>query len=422
MVVSLTGDTLSVLRESPVLAASLGTSVYRAKLTAYAISGIPAAMAGCFFTYLDGFVAPDTFGLKLTIAILAASILGGSTSVYGIFVGAAVLQLGPMGSTSFGKYAFVAYGAFLVVAGVALPMGVAGLARTLVDKLRARRRGQATVQHAARSTAELPELAGKRLTIEGISKSFGGVAALTDVSFSAEPGEVVALIGPNGSGKTTLLNIISGYYRPTAGVVRIGEQKISGLRPHRIARAGVARTFQTPIVPALTVEKAVRAARARKSRVLIVETMLRLPRFTRARRRDAEVVRSVLDAVDLGHLADQPAQSLPLGTRRLLEMARCLASEPAVLLLDEVASGLDDEEVAELSQLIRAIRRQGGTVVLVEHNFALVRALADRVAVLSRGQLVIIETPETVASHPEVLEHYLGQMQPVASTTTEPAP
>ncbi|MCU1345316.1 MAG: branched-chain amino acid transporter substrate-binding protein, partial [Acidimicrobiia bacterium] len=139
-------------------------------------------------------------------------------------------------------------------------------------------------------------------------------------------------------------------------------------------------------------------------------------------RHDREVVRTVLEAVDLADLANQPAQSLPLGTRRLLEMARCLAAEPAVLLLDEVASGLDDEEVAELSKLIRAIRQQGGTVVLVEHNFALVRALADRVAVLSRGQLVVIDSPEAVAEHPEVLEHYLGLMVPAtaAGSATEP--
>jgi branched-chain amino acid transport system permease protein len=143
--------------------------------------------------------------------------------------------------------------------------------------------------------------------------------------------------------------------------------------------------------------------------VSVIETMLRLPRFWRALRQDRVAVASVLSALGLSDHADDEAQALPLGTRRLVELARALASLPSVLLLDEVASGLDEEEVAGLSTMIRSVARSGSTVVLVEHNFNLIRDLADRVVVLSQGKVVVADTPEVISRHPEVLRHYLGQ-------------
>ncbi|HVW40001.1 MAG TPA: branched-chain amino acid ABC transporter ATP-binding protein/permease [Amycolatopsis sp.] len=416
LVKSRAGKTLSVLRQSPVLASSLGISVFSTKLKAYAISGLPATMAGALFAYLDGFVAPDTFGVELAIVVLAASILGGARSVYGVFVGAALLQLGPMQSNTFGDYAFVAYGVFLIIAGVALQRGISGLAADLAGKVRARF-GQAVVRPATHTAApaDAGRITGKQLTVSGISKRFGGVTALDDVSFSVQPGEVVALIGPNGSGKTTLLNIVSGYYRADRGTVHVGTTETTGLPPHKIARAGVARTFQTPSIPAMSVRDVVESARTEVTRVSIVEAMLRLPRHRRVAATDSGKVASVLSTVGLGDLANADAQTLPLGTRRMLELARSLAAEPGVLLLDEVASGLDDDELDELSRVIRAVRDGGGSVLLVEHNFALVRALADRVVVLSQGRVVVVEAPDVVAQHPEVLEHYLGEPATAAS-------
>jgi branched-chain amino acid transport system permease protein len=420
LVVSSFGESLSVLRESPILASSLGISVYATKLKIYAVSGVPAAMAGTFFAYLDGFVAPETFGVSLAIVILAASILGGSRSVYGVFAGAALLQLGPMQSTAFGDYAFIAYGVFLILAGVLLRRGLVGVWDGLVERRKARRPVSVDVRAEMPSEdAELPPVRGEPLSVENVSKHFGGVSALKDVTFDVQPGEIVALIGPNGSGKTTLLNIISGYYKRDAGTVRIGDLEISRMSTHRVARAGIARTFQTPSVPALTVRAAVGASRSRINHVSIIETMLRLPRYHRAVAADRVAVDAVLTAVGLSRSADLPAQSLPLGTRRLLELARSLAGQPAILLLDEVASGLDDEEIDELSRIVRVVRDQGGSVLLVEHNFPLVRSLADRVVVLSRGQVVVVATPDEVAKHPEVLEHYLGQPSVADSVDVE---
>jgi len=403
LVVSRLGRSLTVLRESPVLASSLGISVFGLKLKAYALSGLPAAMAGTIFAYLNGFNAPGSFGIELTMAVLTASILGGSRSVYGVFLGAAVMQLGPMRTTAFGDYALIAYGVLLVIVGVLIPGGIVGLVR------RRRRTAQpaTTAAGQAEATARLT-MPGRRLEVSGVSKDFGGVRALTGAGFVAGPGEVVALIGPNGSGKTTLLNLISGFYRVDAGTVRLDGVTVSGRPAAAVARAGVRRTFQTPLIPGMSVREVVASGRFSLDRAGIVATVLRLPRYRRALRRDRAAADEMLAAAGLSGVAAHRADALPLGTRRVVELARALAGEPAVLLLDEAASGLDEKEVAALAALVRAVRDGGGTVVLVEHDFGLVRSLADRVVVLSQGQVVTEGTPAEIAVHPEVLQHYLG--------------
>lgn len=413
LVVSRAGNTLSVLRQSPLLAQSLGISVVRTKLKVFALSGLPAAMAGTFFAYLDGFVAPEAFGLHLAIIVIATSILGGSRSVYGVFIGAALMQLGPLQSSAFGEYAFIAYGLFLILAGVALQRGIAGFLQDAASKVRARLRPSAAIDRGQIDAVELPPLRGQALEIADVSKAFGGNQVLTDVGFTVQPGEVVALIGPNGSGKTTLLNIVSGYYARDTGTVRIGEEVVSGKPPHVVARAGIARTFQTPAIPDMSVRDVVESSRTHVRRVSIIETMLRLPRYRAVAREDRRTSDVLLAAVGLSSVADVNAQSLPLGTRRMLELGRSLAAEPSLLLLDEVASGLDDDEIHGLSRVIRGVRQAGGSILLVEHNFALVRELADRVVVLSQGKVIVVDTPEAVAKHPAVLEHYLGE--PVSS-------
>ena len=181
LVVSRSGNALAVLRQSPILASSLGISVYGLKLKAYALAGLPAAIAGAFFAYLDGFIAPDNFGMNFTIAILAAAILGGKRSIYGVFLGAAIMQLGPMRTSLFGDFAFIAYGVLLVIVGVLLPGGIAGGIAELRSRIRGRRSTRETSRRA-RAAADKPSfgpLPGKRLAVTGVGKTFGGVAALT---------------------------------------------------------------------------------------------------------------------------------------------------------------------------------------------------------------------------------------------------
>jgi branched-chain amino acid transport system permease protein len=408
---SRTGRVFTVLRESPVLASSLGVSVYGLKLRAYALSGLPAALAGTILAYLDGFLLPDLFGLNFTIAVLAACILGGKRSIYGVFIGAAIMQLGPMRTTVFGDYAFIAYGVLLVAVGVLLPGGIAGAFGELRTRVAGRFVTRSTVRREASANDKVPlaPLPGKKLTVSHVDKKFGGNAALSDVSFEANPGEVVALIGPNGSGKTTLLNIVSGFYKNDGGSVTVGDDVMSGKDPYRVAAAGVMRTFQTPLIPEMSVRDVVATARFTSDPAGILATMLRLPKYRAVIRRDREKVDEVLASTGLTDVAEVKAVSLPLGTRRVLELARALAGNPSLVLLDEVASGLDEEEIQSLSEVIRAIRAAGGTVLLVEHNFSLVRDLADRVVVLSQGRLVAEGPPEEIATHPEVLHHYLGE-------------
>ncbi|WP_434446913.1 branched-chain amino acid ABC transporter ATP-binding protein/permease [Lentzea sp. E54] len=413
LITSRHGVAFQVLRESPVLAASLGIPVYRLKLTAYAVSAIPAGIAGVLFAFADKYLSPHTFGFTMAVTVLAASILGGAKSIYGPLVGAAVMQYGPLRSTDFEQYAQIVYGVFLIIAGTLVANGLAGLANRAIRWAVARFTAPpAVVPDRAQADVRVAELPGARLSVEGLGKRFGGVQALGGVSLTAEPGRITALIGPNGSGKTTLLNMICGYYRTDVGVIRAGDQDITGWPTHRVARAGVARTFQTPLFPAhISVRDAVAAGAYTHRYVGMSTSILRLPRYRRAAAEDQAEVTAVLRTVGLNHLADVEAASLPLGTRRLLEVARSLVSRPRVLLLDEIASGLDEDEVARLAELIRAVRAAGATVILVEHNFRLVLDLADTIQVLARGELVASGTPEEIENHPRVLSEYLGVMQ-----------
>ncbi|MBO0732565.1 MAG: ABC transporter ATP-binding protein, partial [Acidimicrobiaceae bacterium] len=259
------------------------------------------------------------------------------------------------------------------------------------------------------ASADLPPLGGERLTVEGIGKVFGGLRALDDVTLEAAPGEVTALIGPNGSGKTTLLNLVCGFYRPSNGRVLLGGSRIDTLRPYRTARAGVARTFQTPLVPkSMTTRTFVATGRYVSRRVAVTTAVLRMPSYRRRVRTNEDHASAILSGLGIGELADAEVSALPLGTRRLAEVARCLAAEPRVFLFDEVGSGLDEGDLDRLRSAIELIRNAGGTVVLVEHNFPLVLRLADRIHVLSNGALVASGTPEEIQSSPRVLQEYTG--------------
>jgi branched-chain amino acid transport system permease protein len=413
LVTSRHGKALLVLRRSPVLASSLGIGVSSLKLKAYAIGAVPCGIAGVLYANLNHFVSPANpgpFTITTAIAVLAASVLGGSTSVYGVLAGAAVLQLGPLRLTSFNLYTDAVDGAFLIAFGILLSDGLAGLGSRLLARW-GRRRGTPAAQApaAARRQPLAGPLAGAILEVHEVGKRFGGNAALSGVSLRAEPGQVTALIGPNGSGKTTLLNMICGFYKIDAGRISLDGVSIGGRSPHRVARAGVARTFQTPIVPkGLTVAETVATGRYATAYTPMVSSVLRLPGHRRNERADADAARRALAVTGIADLAEADAESQPLGIRRLIEVARLIAAEPRVVLFDEVASGLDDDEVADLAEIVRELAAAGGTVILVEHNFGLVLEVADEICVLASGQVVASGPPAEIRSHPAVLREYLG--------------
>ncbi|MDF1478500.1 branched-chain amino acid ABC transporter ATP-binding protein/permease [Leifsonia sp. H3M29-4] len=412
IVTSRHGVAFRVLKRSPVLASSLGISVFRMKLTAYALGAVPAGLAGALFANLDLYISPEAFGFTLATTVLAASILGGSASVYGAVIGAGILQFGLNQSSGFQEYALLFTGAFLIIGGVLLTGGLAGVFRSLVARLDARAARETPKPAGATAEAEAAGLSGfdgKRLVISGVTKSFGGNRALNDVSLTAEPGRVTAIIGPNGSGKTTLLNMVCGFYRTDAGSIELDGRRLQSSSPDAVARAGVARTFQTPNIPeGISVYDAVASGRYMSDRASIVSAVLRLPGFRRVRRGDHDEADRVLALVGLTQYRDVEALSLPLGMRRMLEVARCLISRPGVLLLDEVASGLDEHEVERLARVVRKVAEAGGTVVLVEHNFQLVLSLADEIVALAHGEVMAKGTPAEIESNTRVLSEYLG--------------
>lgn len=403
------GAELRIIGSGQALSESLAVWTYGAKLKAYALAAVPAGMAGTLFAYLDGYVSTSSFGLHTTLVILAAGVLGGLRTVIGAVIGAALLQLGPTGSTAFDQYAEVVFGAFLLVGGVLLPRGLAPLASGLIGRLTRGRRTQVAREYdATRVRAALPAVPGADLAVVDLEKTFGGHQALAGVSMFAPKGQVTALIGPNGSGKTTLLNLVGGHYPSDAGSLRLGDTELTGLVGWRRARLGLGRTFQTPVMPVgLTVAEVVRSGML-ADEVGVLASMVRWPTYWSRQRRAQVVVSHVLDALGLSGLAHEPADTLPLGSRRLVELGRAIAGGQGVLLLDEVASGLDADEVAELQQVIGRLREAGATIVLVEHNFDLVRAVSDQIVVLADGRVLAAGAPAVVAADPRVREIYLG--------------
>lgn len=410
LVLSRHGVAFRTLKQSPVLASAQGISVYRMKLTGYAIGAIPAGLAGALFANTDLYISPMSFGFTFAMTVLAASILGGSASIYGALAGAMIMQFGPNQSTEFQDYALIFYGIFLIIGGVLLSGGLAKFGKLAIEKLD-RRAGYvpATPSVDPAAAGAGGRIDGQVLVVDGLEKAFGGNKALNGVNLTARPGEVTALIGPNGSGKTTLMNMIGGFYRSDAGVIVLGDGELQTLTSDAVARRGVARTFQTPNIPEdITVLESVQTGRYSTDRVSMVSAILRLPKYRRIVREDRAEAMRVLDLVGLADQANEKASDLPLGNRRLLELARAVVARPALLLLDEIASGLDEDEILRLAELVRQIRASGGTVVLVEHNFDLVLKLADVIYVLARGEVIAQGPPEEIETNPRVLTEYLG--------------
>lgn len=248
------------------------------------------------------------------------------------------------------------------------------------------------------------------LRIDSVRKTFGGIVALDCLDLSVAEGTVTSVIGPNGAGKTTVFNLITGYLAPTSGVLRFRETPLNGKKPHAVAALGISRTFQNvQVFPTMSVLENVMVGRHLRSRAGMLSSAF-LPPFVRPEEKRIEAAaRLWLEFVGLTAHADTPAGSLPLGNQRKLEVARALAIEPDLILLDEPASGLNSRETLAMGELIAKIRENRITVILVEHDMELVMEISDHVAVLNFGNLIAMGTPGEIQENPEVIAAYLGE-------------
>ncbi len=248
------------------------------------------------------------------------------------------------------------------------------------------------------------------LEVHGVTCVFGGLTALDEVSFTARAGEITGVIGPNGAGKTTLFNIVTGIYTRTAGRIVLDDCDISGLPPERLARLGLVRTFQNiELFGQMTVLENVMVGLHTRSRSGFLSCACKLPHHLAEEKRIRSQAFELLEFVGIPDLADTVAANLPFGKGRLLEIARALAVQPRLMLMDEPAAGLNSRETWQLGELIRKIRENGVTVVLVEHDMELVMDICDAIVVLNLGKKLAEGTPRQIQENPEVIAAYLGE-------------
>ena len=408
------GRAIRALRGGALAAESFGVDTARARILAFVYAGVLAAVSGWLYAHFQRAINPTPFNITVSIDYLLMAVAGGVGSLGGAILGAGLVTIVrdklqdilPALIGTQGNFETIVFGVVLILILQFAPEGLWPHVRRLFGSAGRKEAPAAAVEVVAEHRA-LPEPGETVLTVSNLRKTFGGLVAVNDVSFTVKAGEIVGLIGPNGAGKSTSFNLITGVLPVSGGDVSVGLQAITGWPARRIARLGVARTFQhVKLVHGMSVIDNVALGRHLLGRANAVRGALRLDReeeaaiFAEARRQ--------LARVGLTDHADTIASELALGQQRLVEIARALCLDPALLLLDEPAAGLRHNEKAALAELLRKVRDSGVSILLVEHDMDFVMGLTDRLVVMNFGAELAQGRPAEIQKNPAVLEAYLG--------------